>query len=74
MLVEFGDGKRYVCAGDAAYTLQAVREHQPTGRPFDADAARHSLQRLTALDAHVLTAHDVDQWREVADCTLLHSA
>jgi glyoxylase-like metal-dependent hydrolase (beta-lactamase superfamily II) len=74
MLIEFTDGARYVCAGDAAYTLQAVLQHQPTGRPYDAEAARRSLERLTALDAQVLTAHDVEQWRDVTDCALLHSA
>lgn len=31
LLVSFPDGRRFVCAGDAAYTLQAVIEHRPTG-------------------------------------------
>lgn len=74
MHVEFADGRTYVCAGDAAYTLEAVIEHTPTGRPSDTDAARQSLRRITALDAQILTAHDVDQWREVRDIALIHAA
>jgi N-acyl homoserine lactone hydrolase len=74
MQVSFGDGATYVCAGDAAYTLQAVVEHTPTGRPSDFDAARQSLQRITALDAQILTAHDIDQWRDVPDVALLHES
>jgi glyoxylase-like metal-dependent hydrolase (beta-lactamase superfamily II) len=74
MLVEFVDGRRFVCAGDAAYTVQAVLDHQPTGRPFDAAAATASLQLLTSLDAEILTSHDVPQWREVLDAVMLHSA
>jgi len=74
MHVAFGDGRGFVCVGDAAYTLQAVIEHRPTGRPVDAAAAEQSLRRLTALDAQVLTAHDIDQWRDVADVELIHSA
>lgn len=74
MHVEFTDGRRFVCVADAAYTLQAVLEHRPTGRPSDAEAAVASLQRLTALDAQVLTAHDIDQWRSVTDVELVHSA
>ena len=74
MLVSFDDGTRFVCVGDAAYTLQAVTEHRPTGRPTDCDQAVASLQLLTSLDARLLTAHDIDQWRDVSDATLLHDA
>jgi N-acyl homoserine lactone hydrolase len=74
LLVSFVDGRRFVCAGDAAYTLQAVIEHRPTGRPSDVDQAARSLRLLTSLDAEVLTAHDLDQWRDVSDATLVHAA
>jgi N-acyl homoserine lactone hydrolase len=72
LLVSFDDGRRFACVGDAAYTLQAVTEHRPTGRPTDADQAVASLQLLTALDAELLTAHDIDQWRDVSEAVLLH--
>lgn len=71
--MSFGDGHTFVCAADAAYTLQAVVEHTPTGRPTDADQALASLRRLTSLGAEILTAHDVDQWRDVSDVQLVHS-
>ena len=74
LLVSFTDGRKLVCAGDAAYTLQAVIDHQLTGRPTDADQAMASLQLLTSLGAEILTAHDLDQWRDVQDASLLHSA
>ncbi len=74
LLVSFADGRRFVCAGDAAYTLQAVVEHRLTGRPTDAGQALASLQLLTSLDAEILTAHDIDQWRDVADAALVHAA
>ncbi len=74
LLVSFTDGRSYVCAGDAAYTLQAVVEHHVTGRPTNADEALTSLRRLTDLDAGILTAHDIDQWRDVTDAALIHSA
>jgi N-acyl homoserine lactone hydrolase len=74
LLVSFADGRSFVCAADAAYTLQAVVEHTPTGRPTDADQALASLQRITSLAAEILTAHDLDQWRDVTDVELLHSA
>lgn len=74
LLVSFADGRRFVCAGDAAYTLQAVVEHRPTGRPTDAGQALASLQLLTSLDAEILTAHDIDQWHDVADAALIHAA
>jgi len=73
LLVSFDDGRRFVCAGDAAYTLQAVVEHRPTGRPTNAEQAVASLVRLTSLDADILTAHDIDQWADVADASLVHS-
>jgi N-acyl homoserine lactone hydrolase len=73
MLVAFADGRRFVCSADAAYTLEAVHEHRPTGRPSNIDDAIASLHRITALDAEVLTAHDIDQWRDISDVTLLHS-
>ena len=74
LLVSFDDGRNFVCAGDAAYTLQAVVEHRLTGRPTDADQATASLQLLTSLDADILTAHDIDQWSDVHDAALIHSA
>jgi glyoxylase-like metal-dependent hydrolase (beta-lactamase superfamily II) len=73
MVVSFPDGRTFVCAGDAAYTLQAVMEHRPTGRPTNSDEAIASLEMLTALDAEILTSHDIDQ-RDVPDAALLHSA
>lgn len=45
-------------------------EHTPT----DADQALASLCLLTSLGAEILTAHDADQWREVSDAHLIHSA
>lgn len=72
--VEFTDGLRFVCVGDAAYTLQAVLDHQPTGRPSSVADATDSLHRLTALEAQLLTAHDIDQWRGVVDVALVHAA
>jgi N-acyl homoserine lactone hydrolase len=74
LLVMFTDGRSFVCAGDAAYTLQAIAEHTPTGRPTDFEQAVTSLHTLTSLGAEILTAHDVDQWREVREASLLHSA
>jgi N-acyl homoserine lactone hydrolase len=74
LLVTFTDGRSYVCAGDAAYTLQAIVEHTPTGRGADLDQSIASLHTLTSLGAEILTAHDVDQWRDVAEATLIHSA
>jgi glyoxylase-like metal-dependent hydrolase (beta-lactamase superfamily II) len=73
MQVTFGDHRSFVCVGDAAYTVQAVVEHRPTGYPWDRSAAVDSLQRLTALDAEILTAHDLDQWRDVSDVDLVHA-
>jgi N-acyl homoserine lactone hydrolase len=74
LLVSFVDGRRYACVGDVAYTLQAVLEHTPTGRPHNAADATASLRRITALDAHVLTAHDIDQWSDVSEVALIHAA
>jgi glyoxylase-like metal-dependent hydrolase (beta-lactamase superfamily II) len=74
MHITFSDGRRFVCAGDAAYTLQAILEHRPTGLPSSLEEATDSLRRLTALDAEVLTAHDIDQWSGVADVAMLHAA
>jgi glyoxylase-like metal-dependent hydrolase (beta-lactamase superfamily II) len=73
MLVAFADGHRFVCSADAAYTLQAVHEHRPTGRPSNMDDTVASLRRITALDADVLTAHDIDQWSDVLDVRLVHA-
>ena len=72
--VSFADGRRLVCAGDAAYTLQAVIEHRPTGRPVDAEAAVTSLRTLTDLGAEILTSHDVEQWKAVSDAAMIHAA
>jgi N-acyl homoserine lactone hydrolase len=74
LLVSFTDGRRFVCAGDAAYTLQAVIEHRPTGRPTDVEQCAASLRLLTSLGADILTAHDIDQWRDVRDAGLVHAA
>jgi glyoxylase-like metal-dependent hydrolase (beta-lactamase superfamily II) len=74
MLISFGDGRRFACVGDAAYTLQAVVEHRNTGFPVDAAAATASLHTLTSLDAVLLTAHDIDQWSDVAEVSLIHAA
>ncbi len=71
--VTFGDGLGYVCVGDAAYTLQAVLDHRPTGRTTSVDQATESLRKLTALDAQILTAHDIDQWRGVVDVAMIHA-
>ena len=72
--VTFDDGAAFVCAGDAAYTLQAVVEHRPTGRTTSVEQAAESLRKITALDAQILTAHDIDQWRGVVDVAMLHAA
>ncbi len=72
--VSFEDGRSFVCAGDAAYTLEAVMEHRPTGRPTDTDQATASLHLLTSLGADILTSHDIDQWSAVDDAALIHSA
>ena len=72
--VSFADGRTFVCAGDAAYTLQAVVEHRPTGRPTDADQAKTSLETLTSLGSEILTSHDIDQWSDVQDASLIHAA
>jgi glyoxylase-like metal-dependent hydrolase (beta-lactamase superfamily II) len=40
----------------------------------NSDEAIASLEMLTALDAEILTSHDIDQWRDVPDAALLHSA
>ncbi|MEP7201747.1 MAG: N-acyl homoserine lactonase family protein [Ilumatobacteraceae bacterium] len=72
--VSFTDGRSFVCAGDAAYTKQAIVEHRPTGRPTDGDQATASLKVLTSLHAEILTAHDIDQWRDVREASLVHAA
>jgi glyoxylase-like metal-dependent hydrolase (beta-lactamase superfamily II) len=74
LLVSFTDGRSFVCSGDAAYTLQAVVEHRATGRPTDGEQAVASLHTLTSLGAEILTAHDIDQWRDVRDASLIHAA
>jgi glyoxylase-like metal-dependent hydrolase (beta-lactamase superfamily II) len=73
-VVTFTDGRSFVCAGDAAYTLQAIIEHTPTGRGTDPEESMASLHTLTSLGAEILTAHDIDQWRAVTDASLIHSA
>lgn len=75
--VDFADGRRFVCVGDAAYTLPAVLAAEPTGRPFDHAQAVASLERLRALahaGAELLTAHDLDQWCDVPEVALVHAA
>ena len=74
LLVTFTDGRSFVCTGDAAYTLQAIVDHTPTGRGTDLEQSVASLHTLTSLGAEILTAHDVDQWREVSEASLIHSA
>lgn len=72
--VTFTDDRSFVCTGDAAYTLQAIVEHTPTGRGTDLEQSVASLQTLTSLGAEILTAHDIDQWCEVQDASLIHAA
>jgi glyoxylase-like metal-dependent hydrolase (beta-lactamase superfamily II) len=71
--VSFTDGRSFVCAGDAAYTLQAIVEHRPTGRPTDSAQATASLETLTALGSEILTSHDIDQWSDVQEAALIHA-
>ncbi len=71
--MSFDDGRSFVCAGDAAYTLQAVTEHRPTGRPTSVEETVASLRLLTSLGADILTAHDIDQWSAVPEAALIHS-
>jgi len=56
LLVAFTDGRSFVCAGDAAYTLQAIIDHTPTGRGTDPEQSVASLHTLTSLGAEILTA------------------
>ena len=49
------------------------REGRDPRRPTDADEALTNLRRLTDLDADILTAHDIDQWRDVSDAAAEHS-
>jgi len=75
--VHFDGGRRFVCIGDAAYTLAAVHDATPTGAPADAAQAVATLVSLRAAadaGATLLTAHDVDQWHDVADVATVHRA
>ncbi|MBV9660909.1 MAG: N-acyl homoserine lactonase family protein [Acidimicrobiales bacterium] len=75
--VTFRDGQRFICIGDAAYTLEAVDQKRLTGRPADRDRAVATLEALreaSRAGAKLLTAHDIDQWRTTEDVTLLHAS
>jgi glyoxylase-like metal-dependent hydrolase (beta-lactamase superfamily II) len=75
--VEFTDGRRFVCFGDAAYTLEAVADVTPTGYSANADWAIATLHRLRDAQANgavLLSGHDVEQWQDVADLVLVHDA
>ena len=66
----FGDGRRYVLVGDAAYTRDAIDAGQPQGRPWNVELATAALARLKALEesgATLLLAHDREQWSDVSD-------
>ena len=75
--VEFTDGRRFVCFGDAAYTLEAVANATPTGYSSNVERAVATLRQLRekqAAGAVLLSAHDSEQWRDVADLVLVHEA
>jgi glyoxylase-like metal-dependent hydrolase (beta-lactamase superfamily II) len=77
LLVSFVDGKRFALTGDASYTLQGIHTTTPTGRTWERDTAVTSLENLArlALDGvTMLTAHDIDQWADVADIADIHQA
>jgi N-acyl homoserine lactone hydrolase len=73
--VRFADGNHFVCVGDAAYELAAIDSLTVTGRPSDRAQSIDTLTSLRAM-AHdgvkLLTAHDLDQWRDVADVAVVH--
>jgi N-acyl homoserine lactone hydrolase len=75
--VTFTDGRRFVCFGDAAYTLEAVTNITPTGYSADRERAVATLRQLRdaqAGGAVLLSAHDIEQWRDVDDLVLVHHA
>jgi N-acyl homoserine lactone hydrolase len=75
--VTFRDGQRYLCIGDAAYSLEAVAGERPTGFVADRQVTAATLRALNDADREgvvLLSAHDIDQWREVSDLTLVHEA
>jgi glyoxylase-like metal-dependent hydrolase (beta-lactamase superfamily II) len=75
--VTFGDGRRHVLVGDAAYTRDAIESGEPQGFPWDRELAKDALARLRALEADgatLLLAHDADQWRGVADVADVHAS
>jgi hypothetical protein len=75
--VTFGDGRRYVLVGDAAYTREAIDAGQPQGRPWNQELATAAISRLRALEesgAILLLAHDAAQWKDVSDVADVHAA
>jgi glyoxylase-like metal-dependent hydrolase (beta-lactamase superfamily II) len=75
--VTFADGQRFVCFGDAAYTLEAVANVMPTGYSADREravATLHQLRDAHANGAVLLSAHDIEQWQQVDDLVLIHHA
>jgi glyoxylase-like metal-dependent hydrolase (beta-lactamase superfamily II) len=75
--VTFGDGRRYVLVGDAAYTRDAIDAGQPQGRPWNQELATAAISRLKELEASgaiLLLAHDAAQWKDVSDVADVHSA
>jgi len=75
--VEFVDGRRFLCFGDAAYTLEAVDRATPTGYSANREQAVATLGRLRDAGASgtvLLSSHDAEQWRDVDDLVLVHHA
>ena len=73
--IDFPDGRRFVCIGDAAYSLEAVDTLTPTGFVSDRPRSVATLQALRdARDGGsvLLSAHDRDQWHGVTDLVLIH--
>ncbi len=77
LVVTFADHARFALTGDASYTLAGIHNITPTGRVWNHDSAVASLERLRQLSLDgvtLLTAHDLSQWSDVDDVTLMHSA
>jgi N-acyl homoserine lactone hydrolase len=75
--INFGDGRSYLCIGDASYSLEAVASERPTGYVADREVTATTLRALKDADRDgvvLLSSHDVDQWREVIDVVLIHEA
>ena len=56
------------------WALRCGNLYTDVSRPTDADQAKTSLETLTALDAEILTSHDIDQWSDVKEASLIHAA